>query len=62
MIESLVGLFQRKLLNHAFDAVQLGEIDRFFAVEGSAGGPAVDRGAFADDGCGVDFDLAGCCC
>lgn len=58
MVVSFVGLLQWELLNHAFDVMELGEIDGLLAVESVARRPAVDGASFADQGEGVDFDLA----
>ena len=46
--EGLVGPVKGKLLDHALNVLQLGELHRVLCVHGVATGPGVDREAAAE--------------
>jgi hypothetical protein len=58
MLVSIRSLLEWKLLDHAVDVMELGEIDSLFAVESVSGRPAVDGGSFRDQGDAVEFEFA----
>ena len=61
MIECLVSFRKGELFNHALDVMELRKVDSFFAVEGLARRPAVNREALLDHVRAVDLDATSRC-
>ena len=58
MVNRILDLGHRELLDHAVDILMLGKGDGFLTIEGMTRRPSVDRHTLHDHGDGIDWNLA----